>query len=1454
MSSPSSQLENTAPVLPLSIPNPVSADPSSPPVAASFHVAWPDRGHAFGPAPDTCSDMAADADTCAGRGPAAAHVQAGLPLLGSEVPSGSASAPTPVSLLSRVQAPALAAQTAPASPSGAQDLLITPDQAQLLLPPSPADQNKKARGPVLQRSSGPSLLTQALASARGILSTSSPGGAGHPDPTRTSSPQAQGSQSPSSNHTHTSTVKQVNGSSALPTPIASHKDVRGDPPPQGDDTSSLTASQARFVSHSPAMPASTVVSTITVSVSSHSSPINKLYPTLSHNGVEFGGVDPRTWVHHGLRPQNTNRGSSLDELDRRPPQSPVTPSSAAPGVEKTTPASTNTPTRAPNQQRTAQGEDPSGAPESRGSQRPRNVEHRVSMGPEKIWSIGSGERDSLRDGQVEKSVTEVLSGIEHNNRSRKASHSLRFFKEGLPEEKTKKKEPSRHGGHGRDTSPQLESIPQADHVDLDEGDKQSGVHQSPRDLRTGLADPGQATRSPVLADAGRTRLDSDYFVHAQAVDKTPTLEDFATRRHDGGKTEDYKLLPEPAIGTKEQGHERRNSGDSTATAGSGEYGDDSSEEKISSAVFVPHQAPQEPSGAVPTAPVSLQRQPPGQRAAPRGDDWLVKADEPEADQHEEEEQSPTRPGQSRDMSALRSEASGIEFAQLKRATDELIAPNVDPRNHVQAPAPPQYSDGPAVEEQPPPEPTLEAIELIPYKHQVGGHTTLWRFSKRAVCKQLNNRENEFYERIEHDVGDLLAFLPRYIGVLNVTFHKQPRRKSTLKREDAAALERKLIDQAASNGALGSNGGAAQHEIQTKAPESAKAMPAHHRVISQSLQSSQIPVPTVTFVDNQHILPRHLLQPSPKPVIHSQGSRFRSSSVVTLSGDGQDGCKRRLTHRPTLEDRHANSWGATTVNKRLRNEVFNDVFLKHPVPMRPHRRSRGTFPRSSLPNFLRPSTSDAHIPVPKSTPIERADSDPDHPTIGGRDLIENQRFSRRPKGHSIDAGLSPCGAANDGQESPEAEKKEDCIPQDITGTSAPEPEIFGEKVPGKRRRYSSSGLRRRTDQDLESRGTLQYFQEPDDAHFKPDSRPEADVDALQPVRENGNHQASADAADGGAVSDYPSTVTSGAASPTAELKRIPRPINPKEAQTQRDSRVEYFLLLEDLTAGMKRPCIMDLKMGTRQYGVDANPKKQKSQHRKCAGTTSRELGVRVCGLQVWDAKSQTYIFRDKYYGRDLKAGSEFQGALERFLYDGVDRASILRHIPTVLEKLRQLEVIIRRLDGYRFYAASLLMFYDGDAGQDGVDDNDATTIEDSTTDFATDTEDIYPNGSAAAARKKRRNKREIDFKMADFANSVTPAALGDASSMAEKPCPPQHPGEPDRGFLRGLRSLRRYFLKIQRETREELGLGLASAAAAAAAGHRNGGGTGGDDASAGAVGDYADPTEDEYSGDEGCVSE
>ena len=78
----------------------------------------------------------------------------------------------------------------------------------------------------------------------------------------------------------------------------------------------------------------------------------------------------------------------------------------------------------------------------------------------------------------------------------------------------------------------------------------------------------------------------------------------------------------------------------------------------------------------------------------------------------------------------------------------------------------------------PPAP-LGAVELKPYDHQVGGHSTVYRFSRRAVCKQLNNRENEFYETVEKHHPELLEFLPRYdffftLSMVALKLKHQPR--------------------------------------------------------------------------------------------------------------------------------------------------------------------------------------------------------------------------------------------------------------------------------------------------------------------------------------------------------------------------------------------------------------------------------------------------------------------------------------------------------------------------------------------------------------------------------------------------------------------------------------------------------------------------------------------------------
>jgi len=56
----------------------------------------------------------------------------------------------------------------------------------------------------------------------------------------------------------------------------------------------------------------------------------------------------------------------------------------------------------------------------------------------------------------------------------------------------------------------------------------------------------------------------------------------------------------------------------------------------------------------------------------------------------------------------------------------------------------------------------DAIELKPFSHQVGGHAAVYRVSRKAICKKVNNRENKFYETVERYHPDLLDFMPRWV--------------------------------------------------------------------------------------------------------------------------------------------------------------------------------------------------------------------------------------------------------------------------------------------------------------------------------------------------------------------------------------------------------------------------------------------------------------------------------------------------------------------------------------------------------------------------------------------------------------------------------------------------------------------------------------------------------------------
>jgi inositol-polyphosphate multikinase len=155
-----------------------------------------------------------------------------------------------------------------------------------------------------------------------------------------------------------------------------------------------------------------------------------------------------------------------------------------------------------------------------------------------------------------------------------------------------------------------------------------------------------------------------------------------------------------------------------------------------------------------------------------------------------------------------------------------------------------------------------------------------------------------------------------------------------------------------------------------------------------------------------------------------------------------------------------------------------------------------------------------------------------------------------------------------------------------------------------------------------------------------------------------------------------------------------------------------IVLENVTAGFKRPNVIDLKLGARLWDDDTPEAKRRKLDEVSNETTSKSLGFRIAGLKVYRPHQKTkpearfaehievgedgYLSFNKFYGRGFNA-NDVQEAFAEF-FGGEKTLKQPNRATCVVKRLRRdLKGLISLLENEesRMYSASILVVYEGD---------------------------------------------------------------------------------------------------------------------------------------------------------------
>ncbi|XP_065364597.1 inositol polyphosphate multikinase [Calliphora vicina] len=134
----------------------------------------------------------------------------------------------------------------------------------------------------------------------------------------------------------------------------------------------------------------------------------------------------------------------------------------------------------------------------------------------------------------------------------------------------------------------------------------------------------------------------------------------------------------------------------------------------------------------------------------------------------------------------------------------------------------------------------------------------------------------------------------------------------------------------------------------------------------------------------------------------------------------------------------------------------------------------------------------------------------------------------------------------------------------------------------------------------------------------------------------------------------------------------------------------FLKMEDLSHGMRKPCIMDIKVGKRTWDPLASPQKRQVEEQKYLHS-KQVLGLCLPGFQVY--KNGVLQKYGKDYGKQLDTAG-LRDTIRKFL--NAEHKVCRPLVQEVLKQLYRIREWFKHQTVLHFYASSLLIIYDCEA--------------------------------------------------------------------------------------------------------------------------------------------------------------